>query len=229
MWELYQRTSSQTYTSVLDTADLPCGPWNGTDKFLPEPWSNYSSYQPLIVLPSKLINMVPTWKSCTADIFEGQDPPRALTPAAVMAPTPTDAGRDAQNNAASPSPTISSLPRKTEVANSQPADPSLVTNATPNPDDPPTGASGDPKKSIAPSDPNDPSTKDPGDSSDADPPLKPSDPSSAGSSSSSSQNTHSKPDDPSTDDNGDSNDNDPPSKAENPSSAGSGGSSKDNS
>ena len=196
VWEPYQSTSSQTYTSALDTSDLPCGPWNGTQKFLPEPWSNYSSYQPLIVLPSKLVNMVPAWKSCTADIFEGQDPPRTLTPAAAMAPTPTDAGGDAQNNAPSPVPTISSLPRKTEVANSQPADPSPKTNTTPNSDDPPTGAVGDPKNSIATSDPNRPSTKDPGDSGDADPPSKPSDPSSAGSGGSRCQNTQSSPKDP---------------------------------
>lgn len=76
VWENYMRTTTKTYTSALDTADLPCGPWNGTDKFLPEPWSNYSSYQPLIALPSKLADMVQAWKSCTADIFEGQDPPR---------------------------------------------------------------------------------------------------------------------------------------------------------
>lgn len=172
--------------------------------------------------------MVPAWKSCTADIFEGQDPPRTLTPAAAMAPTPTDAGKDAQNTAASPIPTISSLPRKTEAANSQSADPSPKTNATPNPDDPPTEASGDPKKSIAPSYPNDPSTNDPGNSSDADPPSKPGDSQSAGSSSSSSQNPHPEPNDSSTEKPGDSNREDSPSKPKDPSSAGSGGSSNDN-
>ena len=229
VWELYRGTSSQTYTSALDTADLPCGPWNGTNKFLPEPWSNYSSYQPLIVLPSKLINMVPAWKSCTADIFEGQDPPRALTPAAVMAPTPTDTGRDAQNNAPSPSPSIPSLPRKTESVSPQPADPSPKTNSAPKADDPPTGASGDPEQSIAPSNPSDPSTKDPGDSSKDDASSKPNDPSSAGSEGSSNHNPHPKPNDPSTDDPGDSSGDDPPSKPKEPSSVGSGGSSSDDS
>ena len=229
MWELYQRTSTQTYTSVLDTADLPCGPWNGTNKFLPEPWSNYSSYQPLIVLPSKLINMVPAWKSCTADMFEGQDPPRALTPAAVMAPTPTDAEKHAQNNAASPSPSIPSLPRKTEAVSPQPADPSPKTNSLPNADDPPTGASGEPKKSIAPSSSNDPSTKYPGDSSKDDSSSKPHDPSLAGSEGSSNHNPDTKPNDPSTDDPGDSSGDDPPSKPKDPSSAGSEGPGSDNS
>ena len=47
------------FTSVLDTADLPCGPWNGTNYFLPDYWSNSSYYQPLIVLPSKLLNVEP--------------------------------------------------------------------------------------------------------------------------------------------------------------------------
>ena len=198
VWELYQGTSSQTYTSALDTADLPCGPWNGTDKFLPEPWSNYSSYQPLIVLPSKLINMVPAWKSCTADMFEGQDPPRALTPAAVMAPTPTDAEGHAQNNAASPSQSIPYLPRKTDAVSPQPADPSPNTNSLPNADDPPTKASGDPKNSIVPSNPNDPSTIDPANSSGYDPPSKPKDLSSAGSGGSGGANSQSSPNDPST-------------------------------
>lgn len=225
VWENYQRTSSLTYTSALDTADLPCGPWNGTDKFLPEPWSNYSSYQPLIALPSKLINLVPAWKSCTADIFEGQDPPRVLTPAAAMAPTPTDAGRDAQNNAASPIPTIPSLPRKTEMASPQPADPSPKTKFPPNTGDPPTGASGDPKKSIAPSNPDDPLTKDPGDFSDDDSSSKPNDPSSAGTEGSSEQIPHPNVNGPSTDDPGDSSGDDPPSKPGDASSTGSSSSS----
>lgn len=162
---------------MLDTADLPCGPWNGTDKFLPEPWSNDSSYQPLIVLPSKLIDMAPAWKSCTADRFEGQDPPRTLSPAAALVPTPTNADTHAQQTFASPSPSIPHLALKTGAGNSQPADPDPTQNS---PVDPSAGISGDPIYSNTPSKPEDPSTGESGHSSDADSPSKPNDPSTEG-------------------------------------------------
>ena len=226
VWELYMSTSTQTYTSALDTADLPCGPWNGTDKFLPEPWSNYSSYQPLIVLPSKLVNMVPAWKSCTADMFEGQDPPRALTPAAAMAPTPTDAETDPQGNPAFPSPPIVSLPRNTGAANLQPAGSSPTLNPPPEASDPSVGASGDPSTPYETSKPNDSSENDPGDSSDHNPPSKASDSSTAESGGSSDDNIHPTPNAPSTDDPGVSN-GDLPQKPKAPSTQGSGGSSSD--
>ena len=226
VWELYMSTSTKTYTSALDTADLPCGPWNGTDKFLPEPWSNYSSYQPLIVLPSKLVNMVPAWKSCTADMFEGQDPPRALTPAAAMAPTPTDAETDPQGNPALPSPPIVSLPRKTGATNLQPAGPSSTLKPPPEANDPSVGASGDPSTPNEHSKPNDSSENDPGDSSDHNSPSKASDSSTAASGGSSDDNIHPTPNAPSTDDPRVSN-GDLPQKPNAPLTQGSGGSSSD--
>ncbi len=167
----------RTSTKALDTADLRCGPWNGTDKFLPEPWSNSSSYQPLIILPSKLIDMVPAWKSCTADIFEGQDPPRTLSPAAALAPAPTNADAHARKTVASPSPSIPHLPLKTGAGRSQPADPEPTQNSPLRPIDPPARGSVDPSSSNAPSKPNDPSAGGYGDSGDADSPSKPNDPS----------------------------------------------------
>ena len=173
VWE-YSQDSTTTFTSALDTADLPCGPWNGTDKFLPEPWSNYSSYQPLIVLPSKLIDMIPAWKSCTADMFEGQDPPRALTPTAAMVPAPTNPDTHTEKTVASPSPSIPHLPLKTGAGNSQPIDPDPTQNLPSEPNDPPAGGSGDPSSSYAPSKPNDPSA---GDSGHANSPSKSNDPS----------------------------------------------------
>ena len=145
-------------TSVLDTADLPCGPWNGTNHFLPEPWSNSSYYQPLIVLPSKLIDMVPAWKSCTADIFEGQDPPRTLSPAATLAPAPTNADTHAQKTVASPSPSIPHPPSKTGAEIFQTANRDPTQNSPSGPIDPPEGGSG------AHSKPNDPSVGVSGDS-----------------------------------------------------------------
>ena len=205
------RTSTQTFTSVLDTADLPCGPWNGTDKFLPEPWSNYSSYQPLIVLPSKLIDMVPAWKSCTADMFEGQDPPRTLAPAAAMVPAPTNADTHAQKSDASPSPSIPALPLKTGAGNSQPADPNPTPNlpSTPIGLSPSAGDPGDPGdlgKPNLPSKPDDPSIDDPKDSSDDDSPLKPNDLSKGHPEDPSNGGSHTQPSDAPKEDLGDLND-----------------------
>ena len=209
-WELYMRTSTQTFTKVLDTADLPCGPWNGTDKFLPEPWSNYSSYQPLIVLPSKLIDMVPAWRSCTADMFEGQDPPRTLAPAAAMVPAPTKADTHAQKSVASPSPSIPALPLKSGAGHSQPADPGPTPNppSTPNDPSPSVGDPGDPGdlgRPNLPSKPNDPSTDDPKDSSDDKSPLKPNDPSKGHSEDPSNGDSHTQPNDAPKGDPGDPN------------------------
>ena len=185
------------YTSVLDTADLPCGPWNGTNHFLPEAWSNSSYYQPLIVLPSKLIDVVPAWKSCTADIFEGQDPPRTLSPAAALVPAPTNADTHDQIITASPSPSILHSPLKTGGEDHQPADPGSTPGPSSKPADPSIGDPGDPTESNraskvdspsagdigplngahSPSGPSDPSTGDRGDTTNDNLPLRPNDPS----------------------------------------------------
>ena len=66
-------------TVVFDPADMPCGPNNGTNGFLPDS-TNYNSYQPLIGLPKKLFDLRPDWARCTNDYWQGQDPPYALTP-----------------------------------------------------------------------------------------------------------------------------------------------------
>ena len=68
-------------TIIFNPADMPCGPNNGTNDFLPD-WTNVSSYQPLIALPSKLFALRTDWKHCTNDYWQGQDPPYALTPVA---------------------------------------------------------------------------------------------------------------------------------------------------
>ena len=177
-------SKSWSATSVLDTADLPCGPWNGTDHFLPIPWSNSSYYQPLIVLPSKLIDVKPAWISCTADIFEGQDPPRILSPAAALAPAPTDANTHVQNNAASPSPSIPSLPVKTGAGKSQPVDPG-------------------PNSPSKPVDPLDPSPGDPGSSNNPSGLSKPINPFAGNSGDTNNKNSPPNPDGPSTGDLGD--------------------------
>ncbi|MCJ1409061.1 hypothetical protein MMC19_003138 [Ptychographa xylographoides] len=77
----------QGTTVVFNPADLPCGPNNGTNEFLPDP-VNATSYLPLIALPSKLLALRPDWASCTNDFWEGQDPPYALSPATGLGGLP---------------------------------------------------------------------------------------------------------------------------------------------
>ncbi|MCJ1404251.1 hypothetical protein MMC11_007476 [Xylographa trunciseda] len=79
-------------TVAFNPADLPCGPINGTNGFLPNP-VNVSSYLPIIALPSKLLAYRPEWASlnCVNDIWEGQDPPYALIPQSQVMPASTPA------------------------------------------------------------------------------------------------------------------------------------------
>ncbi|MCJ1436806.1 hypothetical protein MMC27_006188 [Xylographa pallens] len=77
---------------AFDPADMPCGPRNGENGFLPNP-VNVSSYLPIIALPSKLLAYRPDWAtlSCDNDIWQGQDPPFALTPQPQGMPPSTPA------------------------------------------------------------------------------------------------------------------------------------------
>lgn len=139
--------------------------------------------------------MNPAWKSCRADIFEGQDPPRTLSPAPAMAPAPTLAETKYRNTAASPSPPIPALPHKTVVVDSQPADPVATPDSPSKSNDPSAEDPGDPSNSNNSSKPKDASTDDPGDFSHNQSPPKPVDPTKGGSE---SDNLQSKPDKPST-------------------------------
>ncbi|MCJ1388752.1 Muc22p [Xylographa bjoerkii] len=86
-------------TVAFNPADLPCGPVNGTNGFLPNP-ANVSSYLPIIALPSKLLAYRPEWASlnCVNDIWEGQDPPYALSPQSQVMPASTLALSVTQNS-----------------------------------------------------------------------------------------------------------------------------------
>ncbi|KAL9069668.1 MAG: hypothetical protein Q9161_005368 [Pseudevernia consocians] len=124
--------------------------------------------------------MTPAWKSCTADIFEGQDPPRILSPAAALAPLPTDANTHVQNKAASPTPSIPSLPVKTGAGKSQPVDPGPTPNSPSKPVDPVVPSPGDPGSSNNPSGlskPIDPIAGNSGDTSNKNSPPNPDGPS----------------------------------------------------
>ena len=111
----------QGSTVAFNSADMPCGPENGTNDFLPNP-TNVDSYQPIIALPSKLLALRPDWAKCTNDFFEGQDPPSALTPASKIAPFSapplpvTSVDPVAQTTPAAPSSSIAALPSSTSLA-----------------------------------------------------------------------------------------------------------------
>ena len=117
------------------------------------------SYQPLIALPSQFARTVPEWSRGTANFwqgqFPGQDPPQALSPAKAMVPLPTKVDPKSQTTAASPSPSLPSLPLETSVGTQQRIDPSPLeispadtkttqasmhgTEAPTDPKDPPAG------------------------------------------------------------------------------------------
>ncbi|CAD6592468.1 MAG: hypothetical protein ASARMPRED_006304 [Alectoria sarmentosa] len=147
-------------------------------------------------------------------MFEGQDPPRTLSPAAALVPTPTNVDTDTQQTVASPIPSILHLPLKTGAGNLQPADPDPTQNSPSKPVDPSASDSGDPSNSNAPSKPEDPSTGDSGDSSDAD---SPNDPSAGDSGDSSDANPPTKPKGPLTGESGDSSNDDSTPRLNDPS------------
>lgn len=105
-------TYFQNATKVLNIADLPCGPWNGTNHYLPYQ-NNLFSYQPIIALPSKPFDKIPAWSTCTPNAFQGQDPPRTLTAGSILAPTTTKVKSEPQMTPATPSPSVPPLPLKT--------------------------------------------------------------------------------------------------------------------
>lgn len=152
----------------------------------------------MIVLPSKLIDVVPAWKSCTADLFEGQDPPRTLSPAAALVPAPTNADTHDQISTASPSPSIPHLPLKTGVGDPQPADPGSTPDSPSKPADPSVGGPRDPTESNRASKADSPSAGNIGGPNGAHPPSYSNDPSTGDRGVSSNDNLSLTPNDPST-------------------------------
>ena len=111
---------------VLDTNDLPCGPADKAGNW--DVQTDYiTDYQPLVALPTKLKQLVPAWSSCYGNAFQGQDPPRTLSPATILVPQPTIVDNHPQPTPATPSPPIPPLPTKTRVGVTQPPVPQATT------------------------------------------------------------------------------------------------------
>lgn len=69
-------------------ADLPCPPMSVAKA----DWYNFHPmdgrpYAPIIAPASQLYSLDPLWSTCYVDIYEGYDPPYALTPATALAQT----------------------------------------------------------------------------------------------------------------------------------------------
>lgn len=113
---------------VLDTNDLPCGPLNKSGNWDVQDDDLDTDYQPLVQLPPKLLHLVPAWSSCHGNAFQGQDPPRTLSPATVLAPIRTTVHANPLPTPAAPGPPIRPLPVKTGSGAAQSLDPSQTTN-----------------------------------------------------------------------------------------------------
>lgn len=104
---------------MLDTNHLPCGPSNKSSNWDVQDDYISDDYQPLVALPTKLKQLVPAWSSCYGNAFQGQDPPRTLSPATIQVPQLAIVDDYPQPTPASPSPPIPPLPIKTGVGVTQ--------------------------------------------------------------------------------------------------------------
>ena len=112
--------STITPGSVYNFDNLPCPPMSvmWSQWYKPEPGE---PYRPLIIFPSKLLDIDPLWKVCTQGYFTGYDPPRTLDPATAMVPKVTSPSNPSPDpRPATPAATQENLPKKTTT----PADPS---------------------------------------------------------------------------------------------------------
>ncbi len=151
------RSAIPSFTKMVRTEDLICPTWglaNSTEGSLA---TVGPPFNPIIHPPSELINFDPAWKQCTRFVetgnaggfymYEVYDPPRALSPVAGIAPSPTPADpiTPSQINA-----------RPTVLPPAKPAD-----SVSPTLPEITVKPSLDPNQSISPN-PNSPSSVDPG-------------------------------------------------------------------
>ena len=118
---------SAVSSRVLDTNDLPCGPLDKAGNWWVQDGVS-TGYQPLVELPTKLQQLVPAWSSCYGNAFQGQDPPRTLSPGTRLTPEPTTVHANPQKTPAAPSPSIPSLPVKTGAGAAQPLESNPATD-----------------------------------------------------------------------------------------------------
>ena len=116
--------STITPGSVYNFDNLPCPPMSvmWSQWYKPEPGE---PYRPLIIFPSKLLDIDPLWKVCTQGPFTGYDPPRTLDPATAMVPKVTPpSNSNPDPRPATPAATQENLPSRTTT----PADPTQTSS-----------------------------------------------------------------------------------------------------
>lgn len=97
-------------------------------------------YRPLISPPAHLRSLDPLWSNCNLGPFQGNDPPRALSPVAAMDPMTTAVDPVAIHQQATPASVPPLLPTITDSA-SKPADPNPSV----------VSAAADPSRTVYPS------------------------------------------------------------------------------
>ena len=105
-----------TTGSVYNFNDLPCPPMSvmSSQWYKPEPGE---PFRPMIVFPSKLLDIHPLWKICTPGCFTGYDPPRALDLETALVPKVTPSSTLKPNlGVPKPAATHESLPRRTSIS-----------------------------------------------------------------------------------------------------------------
>ena len=116
--------SGITSGSVYNFDNLPCPPMSvmSSQWYKPEPGE---PYRPLIIFPSKLLDIDPLWNVCTPGYFTGYDPPRTLDPATAMVPKVTPPSNPSPDpSPATPAATQENLPKRTTT----PADPTKTSS-----------------------------------------------------------------------------------------------------
>ena len=110
------RQKGITTGSVYNFNDLPCPPMSvmSSQWYKPEPGE---PFRPLIVFPSKLLDIHPLWKICIPGSFTGYDPPKTLDLATALVPkvTPPSA-LNLDPGTPKPAATQESLPRRTSTS-----------------------------------------------------------------------------------------------------------------
>lgn len=140
--------AGQGTTLSFNFADLPCGPGNTTisNEFLPN-GGQQTLYQPIIAAPSRLLDMEPLWKGCYQDIWQGQDPPVALTRVPALTPATLSVESVIHTASAAPSSSIPALPINT-------GSPSSSTDPGNSNSNPPNSGNADPPSSGISNPPN---------------------------------------------------------------------------
>ena len=99
----------------FDFGDLPCPPLSvEAENWYDDMGDPQGAYHPNLAAPSKLLAYDPAWSSCMADMYQGYDPPRAMTPVSVLVLSTSSQDSDPISISADPGPVVQGLPVPTD-------------------------------------------------------------------------------------------------------------------